>query len=86
VGQDPLGDRRDFDLLHRHFVYLITQVSGMAECNAQQTQAARDELRRVVGFSVADEIGKLDQLKSAGSLVRLRRRVRDVQAKRSEQE
>ncbi|WP_247834836.1 hypothetical protein [Bradyrhizobium sp. 200] len=58
----------------------------MAERNAQQTQAARDELRRVVGFSVADEIGKLDQLKSAGSLVRLRRRVRDVQAQRSEQE
>src|SRR6516162_3629274 len=37
------------------FVYLITQARGMAERNAQQAQAERDELRRVVGFSVADE-------------------------------
>jgi hypothetical protein len=29
---------------------------------------ARDELRRVVGFSVADEIQKLDGLKKAGSI------------------
>jgi len=50
------------------FIYLITQGRGMAERNAQQTQAAREELRRVVGFSVADEIGKLDQLKKAGSI------------------
>ena len=35
--------------------------------NAQATQA-RDELRRVVGYSVADEITKLDRLKSAGSI------------------
>ncbi len=49
-------------------VYLITQGRGMAERNAQQAQAARDELRRVVGFSVADELGKLDQLRKAGSI------------------
>ncbi|HVX79542.1 MAG TPA: SHOCT domain-containing protein [Bradyrhizobium sp.] len=49
-------------------IYLITQGRGMAERNAQQAQAARDELRRVVGFSVADELGKLDQLKKAGSI------------------
>jgi hypothetical protein len=36
----------------------------MAERNTQQAQQARDELRRVVGFSVADEMTKLDQLKS----------------------
>jgi hypothetical protein len=36
----------------------------MAERNAQQAQQARDELRRIVGFSVADEIAKLDQLKN----------------------
>ena len=48
--------------------YLITQGRGMAERNAQQTQQAREELRRVVGFSVADEISKLDQLKKAGSI------------------
>jgi Phospholipase_D-nuclease N-terminal len=50
------------------FAYLITQGRGMAECNAQQAQQARDELRRVVGFSVADEITKLDQLKKSGSI------------------
>ncbi|OAE99676.1 hypothetical protein AYJ54_32855 [Bradyrhizobium centrolobii] len=49
-------------------VYLITQGRGMAERNAQQAQAAREELRRVVGFSVADELGKLDQLRKAGSI------------------
>jgi hypothetical protein len=50
------------------FVYLITQGRGMAERNAQQAQQARDELRRVVGYSVADEITKLDQLKQSGSI------------------
>ena len=48
--------------------YLVTQGRGMAERNAQQAQQAREELRRVVGFSVADEITKLDQLKKAGSI------------------
>ena len=48
--------------------YLITQGRGMAERNAQQAQQAREELRRVVGFSVADEITKLDQLKKSGSI------------------
>ena len=48
--------------------YLITQGRGMAERNVQQAQQAREELRRVVGFSVADEITKLDQLKKSGSI------------------
>ena len=48
--------------------YLIFQGRGMAERNAQQAQEARDELRRVVGFSAADEIDKLDRLKKAGSI------------------
>jgi len=48
--------------------YLIFQGRGMAERNVQQAQEARDELRRVVGFSPADEIEKLDQLKKAGSI------------------
>ena len=34
----------------------------------QQAQQAREELRRVVGFSAADEIEKLDRLKKAGSI------------------
>ena len=50
------------------FVYLITQGKGIAERNTQQAEQARDELRRVVGFSVADEITKLDQLKKSGSI------------------
>jgi len=48
--------------------YLIFQGRGMSERNVQQAQQARDELRRVVGFSVADEIQKLDGLKKAGSI------------------
>ena len=40
----------------------------MAERNNQQAQQARDELRRVVGFSVADEIQKLEALKKSGSI------------------
>ena len=48
--------------------YLIFQGRGMAERNVQQAQQARDEPRRVVGFSVADEIQKLDGLKKAGSI------------------
>jgi hypothetical protein len=48
--------------------YLITQGRGMAERNAQQAQRAQEELRRVVGYSAADEITKLDQLKKSGSI------------------
>ena len=50
------------------FAYMITQSRGMAERSGQQAQQARDELRRVVGFSVADEIEKLDRLKKSGSI------------------
>ena len=49
-------------------VYLISQGKGMADRNAQRAEEARDELRRVVGFSAADEIEKLDKLKKAGSI------------------
>src|ERR1044072_8118084 len=47
-------------------VYLICQGRGMTERNAQFAQQARDEMRRVVGFSAADEIQKLDGLKRSG--------------------
>jgi Short C-terminal domain/Phospholipase_D-nuclease N-terminal len=50
------------------FAYLITQSTGMAERSAQQAQQAREDLRKVVGFSVADEIEKLDRLKKSGAL------------------
>jgi hypothetical protein len=50
------------------FAYIIFQSTGMAERSSQQAQQTREELRRVVGFSVADEIKKLDQLKKSGSI------------------
>jgi Short C-terminal domain len=50
------------------FAYLIFQGGGMTERSTRQAQEARDELRRVVGFSAADEIEKLDRLKKAGSI------------------
>ena len=50
------------------FAYLITQSRGMAERNSQQVQQAREELRKVVGYSAADEIEKLDRLKKAGTI------------------
>jgi hypothetical protein len=50
------------------FAYMITQSRGMAERSSQQAQQVRDELRRVVGFGVADEIEKLNRLKKSGSI------------------
>ncbi len=62
------------------FAYILTQGRGMAERNQARAQEAREELRQVVGFSAADEIEKLDRLKSTGSIseqeyARLRARV-----------
>jgi len=50
------------------FAYMIFQARGMAERNVQRAHDARDELRRVVGFSVADEIGKLEGLRKSGAI------------------
>jgi Phospholipase_D-nuclease N-terminal len=50
------------------FAYLITQGGGIARRNVEQAQAAREELRRTVGFSVADELDKLNKLKTSGSI------------------
>lgn len=46
------------------FAYIITQGGGMAERNRVQALQARDDLRQVVGFSIADELAKLDRLKT----------------------
>jgi len=40
----------------------------MKERNNERAEQARNELRRVVGFSVADGIEKLDRLKKSGSI------------------
>lgn len=50
------------------FVYLISQGRGMAERTTQRAQQAREELRHIVGFSAADEIEKLDRLRTAGTI------------------
>lgn len=50
------------------FAYLILQGRGMSERNIHEAQLAHEELRRAVGFSVADEIDKLDRLRKAGSI------------------
>jgi hypothetical protein len=64
------------------FVYLISQGRGMAERQNQRAQQARDELRQVVGFSVADELEKLERLKNSNTISNeeyLRLRARAVQ-------
>ena len=48
------------------FVYMIAQGRRMAEGNAARARQARDEIRSVIGFSLADEIEKLDRLKKSG--------------------
>ncbi len=50
------------------FAYLLTQGWGMGERDVQQAEVAREQLRHAVGFSVADEIEKLEKLKAAGKI------------------
>lgn len=50
------------------FAYILTQGGGMAERNQAQAKHAREELRSIVGFSVADELDKLGKLKNAGTI------------------
>jgi len=62
------------------FIYLISQGRGMAERQHQRAEQAREQLRHMVGFSAADEIEKLERMKSAGTIsadeyTRLRARV-----------
>ena len=49
-------------------IYLISQHKGMAERQTKAVAQERDQLRHAVGFSVADEIEKLDRMKSEGKL------------------
>jgi hypothetical protein len=50
------------------FAYLLTQGRGMAQRDTEQAGRAREELRQIIGYSVADEITKLDKLRSTGSI------------------
>ena len=47
------------------FIYLITQHRGMAERQSQRVQQAREDMRHFVGYSVADELEKLQRLKNS---------------------
>jgi phospholipase D-like protein len=62
------------------FAYILTQGGGMAERNRSQARQAREELRQIVGFSVADELSKLERLVAENSIskeeyARLRARI-----------
>jgi hypothetical protein len=50
------------------FIYLITQHRGMAERQSQRVQQAREDMRHFVGYSVADELDKLERLKNSGTI------------------
>ena len=50
------------------FIYLITQHRGMGERQSQRVQQAREDMRHFVGYSVADEIEKLERLKNSGTI------------------
>jgi energy-coupling factor transporter transmembrane protein EcfT len=50
------------------FAYLLTQSRSMQERDAEAARLARDELRASIGFSVADEIAKLEKLKADGTI------------------
>jgi uncharacterized membrane protein len=50
------------------FAYIVTQGWGMDEREVERATAARDQFRSSMGFSVADEIAKLDKLKADGAI------------------
>ena len=50
------------------FAYLITQSRGWAERQSQRMQQAREDMRHLVAYSVADELEKLERLKNSGTI------------------
>ena len=52
------------------FAYILTQSGGMAARNQAQSKQARDDLRQIVGFSVADELTKLDRMLADKSITK----------------
>jgi predicted membrane channel-forming protein YqfA (hemolysin III family) len=50
------------------FIYLIAQHRGMAERQGQRVEQAREDMRHFIGYSVADELEKLEQLKHSGTI------------------
>lgn len=50
------------------FLYILTQGRGMGERQVAHVRETQKELREFVGFSPADELKKLDELKAAGTI------------------
>ena len=50
------------------FAYLITQSRGWAERQSQRMQQTREDMRHFVGYSIADELEKLERLKNSGTI------------------
>jgi hypothetical protein len=50
------------------FAYLLTQGRSMSDRDVEAAVATRDQLRSAIGFSVADELAKLEALKAEGKL------------------
>jgi hypothetical protein len=48
--------------------YLITQHAGIADRSTKQAAQVRDEMRQSLGVGVADELDKLERLKSGGKV------------------
>jgi len=48
------------------FIYLISQHRGMAERQNRRMEEGREDLRKYLGYSVADELEKLQKLKNSG--------------------
>lgn len=64
------------------FIYLLTQSRGMAVRSNEQLSETREQLRKFVGYSPAQELEKLEALKASGSIseeeyAKLRARVID---------
>jgi Phospholipase_D-nuclease N-terminal/Short C-terminal domain len=49
-------------------VYFVTQHQGMAERSLRQVEHLRGEIQEQVGFSVADELEKLDRMRAQGKI------------------
>ena len=50
------------------FAYILTQGTGMAARRCAKAWEAREELRAMASFSPADELAKLDRLRSRNAL------------------
>jgi hypothetical protein len=67
-GQGDLDNLPDRIALSGAFACLLTQGGGLSDRDATAAEAAREQLRTTIGFSLADEIVKLAALKAEGKI------------------